>query len=206
MKGLLTICLTLASAIAVAGAQDAPKYRGRKYKAPPPTSHIEVLVLKKGSKDPVVNAAVIFHSSKDGREEANLEVKTNEAGKAIIDVILTGSSVDVQVIAQGFATYAETYQVDNPTADLTIQMQRPRAQISEYADREGKVSDRPVGVQEPHHPTSTPVVQTPRPTNDGSDPDQRAPIDPGATPGNSQNPTPKNPDTPLEAPPARPPQ
>ena len=37
--------------------------------------------------NPIANAAVVFHSVKDDKDEGNLEVKTNEEGKAIIDII-----------------------------------------------------------------------------------------------------------------------
>src|ERR1700678_2993978 len=101
--------LGLTLAVAAANAQDS---RGRKYKVPPDTSHVEVLILKDSNQKPIANAAVVFHSIKDGKDEGNLEVKTNEEGKAAIDVIPTGSSVDIQVIADGFATFANTYQVN----------------------------------------------------------------------------------------------
>jgi hypothetical protein len=171
-------------------AQDTTR-RGRKYKAPPDTSHIEVEVLRGYNSKPIVNAAVIFHSVKDGKDEGNMEVKTNEDGKAIIDIIPTGSAVDVQVIADGFATYADNYQVNEATRAIQVKMLRPRAQISTYTDNSGKASTTPVGVQEPAHPHSPPVIQAPQPTNHTSDPNPLAPVDPNATPGNTQNPTPK---------------
>ena len=80
---------------------------GRKYKAPPETSRIEVTVLKGFNKKPIDGAHVIFHPVKDGKDEGNLEVKTHPDGKVVIDVIPTGSAVRLQVIADGFATFAE---------------------------------------------------------------------------------------------------
>ena len=175
------------AALACVHAQDPVSHRGRKYKAPPVTSHIEVEVLKGYNGKPVVNAAVVFHAVRDGRDEGNLEVKTNDDGKAVIDVIATGSVVDVQVIADGFATFADKYQIDEASRLIAVKMVRPQAQISAYTDRHGQASDRPVGVQEPNHPSTDPVIQTPRPTNHTSDPNPLAPVDPNATPGNSQN-------------------
>jgi hypothetical protein len=167
-SGLL---LTLAATL-TASAQDA---RGRKYKAPPETSHIEVVVLKDVNQKPVANAAVIFHSIKDGKDEGNLEVKTNSEGKAEIDVIPTGSNVDVQVIADGFATFANTYVVAEPSRSIEIRMIKPRAQISTYIDTRGLPAARPVGVQEPVKPGTPPVIQTPQLTNGTSDPSALAP-------------------------------
>lgn len=137
------------------------QYRGRKYKAPPATSHIEVNVLRSYNGKPVANAAVVFRSVKDGKDEGNLEVKTNEEGKAVIDVIPTGSKVQVQVIADGFATFAESYQVDEPDRTIEIKMLRPRAQVSLYQDNSGKPAQMKPGIQEPAKvvaPAATPAA------------------------------------------------
>src|SRR5271168_911582 len=144
--------------------QDAPVKRGRKYKAPPPTSHIEVTVLKKFNGKPISNAAVIFNSTLDGKEEGNLEVKTNPDGKATIDVIPTGSTVRVQVIATGFATFADDYVVSEPSRTITISMIHPQEQLSSYEDNQGKTATRKPGIQEPAKPT-TPAAKpaTPAP-------------------------------------------
>jgi len=160
--------------------QDAPVKRGRKYKAPPATSHIEVTVLKKFNGKPIMNAAVVFNSSMDGKDEGNLEVKTDPDGKATIDVIPTGSTVRVQVIAPGFATFAEEYQVNDPTKEISIAMVRPKEQISSYVNNDGKDATRKPGVQEPIRPTtpaakpapSTPPASPPQPATPNSTPQQ----------------------------------
>jgi hypothetical protein len=149
----LFLCVSSISCRA-ATAQDAPERHGRKYKAPPPTSHIEVTVLKKFNGKPISNAAVIFDSTIDGKDEGNLEVKTDPDGKAIIDVIPTGSTVRVQVIATGFATYAEEYLVSEPNREISISMIRPQEQLSSYQDNQGKTATRKPGVQEPIRPTT----------------------------------------------------
>jgi hypothetical protein len=145
-------------------AQDAPAKRGRKYKAPPATSHIEVTVLKKFNGKPISNAAVIFDATLDGKDQGNLEVKTDPEGKATIDVIPTGSTVRVQVIATGFATFAEEYLVAEPTREISISMVHPQEQVSSYQDNEGKAATTKPGVQEPKRPT-TPAAKpaTPAP-------------------------------------------
>jgi hypothetical protein len=159
---LLSIALT-STLSAPVYAQDAPVKRGRKYKAPPATSHVQVTVVKKFNGKPIMNAAVIFDSTLDGKEEGNLEVKTDPDGKATIDVIPTGSTVRVQVIAQGFATYAEEYLVSDPSKEIFVAMIRPQEQISSYVDNEGKATTRKPGVQEPIRPI-TPAAK-PAPTS-----------------------------------------
>ena len=135
--------------------------RGRKYKPPPDTSHIEVVVTKKSNGKPISNAAVVFRSTLDGREEGNLEVKTDPDGKAMIDIIPTGSTVRVQVIADGFATFAEEYVVKEPSRSIPVAMLRPREQISAYEDNTGKASERKAGVQEPVKPDTSKQPATP---------------------------------------------
>ena len=159
IRPVLSIGVFVGLALTAAHGQDS---RGRKYKAPPATSHIEVMVIKDGNQKPIPNAAVVFHSSKDGKDEGNLEVKSDSEGKAIIDVIPTGSSVDVQVIADGFATFANTYQVDETSRTIEVRMIRPRAQVSTYVDTRGQAATRPAGVQEPYKP-SIPAATPPKP-------------------------------------------
>ncbi len=150
----LLCCFSLASSHLALGQDDAPARRGRKYKAPPETSHIVVMVTKKANGKPISNAAVVFNPTKDGKDIGNLEVKTDPDGKATIDVIPTGSTVRVQVIANGFATFAEDYQINEPSREIAIIMLRPQEQISAYEENHGKASGRTAGVQEPIKPVT----------------------------------------------------
>jgi hypothetical protein len=163
------ISLSLAPILPTASAQDHS--RGRKYKAPPETSHIEVEVVRANNGKPIANAAVIFNPEKDGKDEGNLEIKTGPDGKAAIDVIPTGSKLRVQVIAGGFATFAEDYMVDTATKEISVKMLRPRAQVSAYVDNSGKASERKPGVQEPVRPTTPPPASATAPAT----PDAAAP-------------------------------
>ena len=172
-KFALVLCLALLSLQAF--GQDSPARRGRKYKPPPETSHIVVQVLKKANGKPIMNAAVVFDATLDGKDQGNLEVKTDPDGKAAIDVIPTGSTVRVQVIATGFATFADDYVVDGPTRQIEISMLRPQEQLSSYQDNQGKATTRKPGVQEPVRPTNpaakpTPPVTPPQSPNTGSTP------------------------------------
>src|ERR1700733_10031319 len=168
---LIGLCLLLAFGLPLASsnaalAQDATAKRGRKYKAPPATSHIEVTVVKKYNGKPISNAAVVFQSTLDGKDQGNLEVKTDPDGKAKIDVIPTGSTVRAQVIATGFAPSAEEYLVSEPSRQISVAMLRPQEQISSYVDNEGKASTVKPGVQEPirpPNPSPTPAKPTPAP-------------------------------------------
>ena len=151
---LLCLFCSLASARAQSDADPAPVH-GRKYKAPPETSHIVVTVLRSTNKKPIMNAAVIFHPIKDGVDEGTLEVKSDPDGKAAIDVIPIGSQVRVQVIADGFSTYAEDFTISESSREIMVKMIRPQAQISSYVDNTGKPAQVQPGVQEPVRPKST---------------------------------------------------
>ena len=161
MSSRRTVCssFVLVACIALlASTQAFGQYRGRKYKAPPPTSHIQVQVTKKYNGKPIPNAGVVFNPSKDGKDLGSLEVKTDPEGKAVIDVIPTGSTVRVQVIADGFSTYGQDFVIDEPSKEIAVSMLRPQEQISAYEDNSGKAAQRRPGVQEPIRPTpSTPA-------------------------------------------------
>src|SRR5947209_2850958 len=133
---LVTVTALVASSFLL--AQDSPVRRGRKYKPPPETSKITVQVTKKFNGKPIMNAAVIFNPyDKSGNDIGNLEVKTDPEGKATIDIIPTGSRVRVQVIANGFATYAQDYEIDQPAHEISVAMLRPQEQVSSYVDNNG---------------------------------------------------------------------
>jgi hypothetical protein len=151
--------------------------RGRKYKAPPETAHFVVEITKASNGKPVVNASVVFHPIKDGKDEGNLEIKSDPEGKATIDVIPIGSQVTVQVFADGFATFAQDYTLTEPEKDVHVKLLRPRAQVSTYVDNTGKPSTIQPGVQEPHRPAPAP--------QSSSNPAPQASANPSAQPASN---------------------
>ncbi len=149
--------------VLVASAQNND--HGRKWKPLPPTAHIVVTVVKGFNGKPMPNAAVVFHAVREGKDDGNLEVKTDPEGKATIDVIEVGSHLSVQVIASGFATYAQEVEIDGPSKELEVKMVRPRAQVSQYEDNEGKAAEVKPGVQEPPHAVSPKSQAAPTPSS-----------------------------------------
>jgi hypothetical protein len=124
-------------------AQDTQK-RGRKYKSPPPTARIEVSVVRDSSSKPIENAAVIFHTLKD---TGNMELKSNQDGKAIIDVLPIGETVRLQIIAKGFQTYGQDYKIEKSEMAIEVRMKRPGEQYSIYKehpnDAQNQDKDKP---------------------------------------------------------------
>ena len=106
----LVASLGLACGSIALHAQDDNNYRGRKYKAPPPSARIEVTVLRDSSGKPIQDAHVIFHPVEGDKDKGSMELKTNEDGKIVIDVIPIGDTVRLQIIANGFQTYRRGLQ------------------------------------------------------------------------------------------------
>jgi hypothetical protein len=121
----------IVSSLAVSAQQNTSK-RGRKYKTPPPTARIEVTVVRDSTGKPIENAAVIFHPMQGERDKGNMELKTNEDGKTIIDVLPLGDTVRLQIIAKGFQTFGDDYKVDQAKMAIDVRMKRPGEQYSIY--------------------------------------------------------------------------
>jgi hypothetical protein len=135
----------LATSLAVGAQQDNPK-RGRKYKSPPPTARVEVTVLRDVNGKPIEGAAVVFHPMEGEKDKGNMELKTSEEGKTVIDVLPIGDTVRLQIIAKGFQTYGGDYKIDKAEMAIEIKMKRPGEQYSIYKqhpenDGEGKSGD-----------------------------------------------------------------
>jgi hypothetical protein len=116
-------------------AQSTDK-RGRKYKAPPETARVEVTILRDSSGKPIENAAVVFHPMQGEKDKGNMELKTNEDGKTVIDVLPIGDTVRMQVIAKGFQTYGGDYKIDKAEMAIEIKLKRPGEQYSIYKNHD----------------------------------------------------------------------
>jgi hypothetical protein len=167
--GLVASFLLLALSVAAVAQTDTAK-RGRKYKAPPPTSRFEVTVLRATNGKPIENASVIFHPLEDGHNNGNMELKTNDEGKAVIDLLEIGSDVRLQIIAPGFQTYGEDYKIDKDNIAVQIKMKRPAAQYSIYKKSEGQAApgETKPGEAEPAKPEAKP--EDTKPETDPKDP------------------------------------
>jgi 5-hydroxyisourate hydrolase-like protein (transthyretin family) len=100
-----------------------------------PTATLSFVILKDDNGKPVRNAGVILHlvTKNDKQERGGLELKTDPDGKCSLEGIPYGK-VRVQVLASGFQTYGEDYDVSEPTMGITIKLQRPKGLYSIYDD------------------------------------------------------------------------
>lgn len=131
---LLPIALLLCLPVLLS-AQD--NKRGRKYTPPPPTCKITVTVTKATNGKPVENAGIIFHPLKNGKDDGNMELKTNEDGKAVLDVIPVGDTVRLQIVASGYQTYGADYDIDSNTKEIEVKLLKPGHQYSIYEKHSG---------------------------------------------------------------------
>jgi hypothetical protein len=108
---------------------------GQKDSDDEPTSWLNFVVVKDDNGKPVRNAAVIMHpvNPKGKQQHGGMELKTDVDGKADFDGIPYGM-LRVQVLAHGFQTYGEDFDVDKPKMAFTIKLKRPQGQYSIYDD------------------------------------------------------------------------
>ena len=108
---------------------------GQKDKDNEPTSFVYFLVIKDDYGKPVRNAAVIMHAvnAKGKQERGDMELKSDPDGKTNFDGIPYGM-LRVQVIATGFQTFGEDYDIQKGKTEITIKLKRPQGQYSVYDD------------------------------------------------------------------------
>jgi hypothetical protein len=130
--GCVTLILVLACAVSAQKDEEGP------------TAVVSILVIKDDNGKPVRNAAVIMHPvSETGKQSrGGLELKTDNDGKTSFDGIPYGK-LRVQVLASGFQTFGEDYDIEKAKLDFTIKLKRPQSQYSVYeAHPEEKNNDK----------------------------------------------------------------
>ena len=101
-----------------------------------PTSWLYFVVIKDDNGKPVRNAAVVLHpvNAKGKQQRGGLELKTSAEGKCDLDGIPYGM-LRIQVLARGFQTYGEDFDIQQPKTEITVKLKRPQEQFSVYDDR-----------------------------------------------------------------------
>jgi len=114
----------------------------RSKKPQPPSCNLTFLVLKDYNGKPLRNAAVVLHpvNGKVKQQNGGLELKTDADGKASYDGIPYGK-LRVQILANGFQTFGQDYDINEPSRDFTVKMKRPAGQYSIYEDHPGGDKD-----------------------------------------------------------------
>jgi hypothetical protein len=107
-------------------------------------ARLDFLVVKDYNGKPIRNASVVMHPvNKHGKQErGGLELKANGEGKCSFDGIPYGK-LRVQVLARGFQTFGQDYEIDQPRMAITIKLKRPQRQYSIYRDQQNDKKDAP---------------------------------------------------------------
>lgn len=109
-----------------------------KQAAPLQSSNVHFTVVKDDNNKPVRNASVVLHPvGKSGKQsKGGFEIKTDSEGKVAYEGLPYGL-IRVQVLAPGFQTYGEDFQINKPEMDVAIRLKRPTDQLSVYGDAPG---------------------------------------------------------------------
>ena len=164
MKLVSSCRVIVAAALLVPSLLVAQEFRrGRKYKPPPPTSKITVTVTKEFDGKPVENAAVVFHPlNSKGKDEGGMELKTDENGKATLDIIPIGDTLLLQVIAPGYQTFGNDYPIKTSAKEISVKLRLPATQYSIYK----KHTDAQVGGPTPEEKREQEKTNEPPGTTD----------------------------------------
>ncbi len=126
-RPLLTVLVLLAISISLFARNQKDEER---------MSSTSFVVLKDDGGKPVRNAAVVLHpvGKHDKQGKSGFELKTDADGKTHFDGIPFGL-LRVQVIAHGFQTFGDDYQINQANQEITIRLKRPQDQYSVYGDQ-----------------------------------------------------------------------
>jgi len=126
---VFTISLLVAFLLAAALAEKKP---------PIPLATVNFVVVRDENGKPVRNAAVVLHPVEDNGKQSRggIELKTDPDGKANYDGVPYGK-MRIQVLASGFQTFGNDYDIGRPSLDITIKLKRPDKQYSIYEDHPG---------------------------------------------------------------------
>ena len=133
MGCLVVAAMALAVAVGTASAADEP------------SSSLSFVVLKDYNGKPIRNAAVVLHPvNPHGKQQrGGFELKTDGEGKTHFEGVPYGK-MRVQVLAPGFQTFGEDYDIESPTMEITVKLKMPQNQYSIYTDHpDQKKQDQP---------------------------------------------------------------
>lgn len=130
MKWIVALLAVVAGGLVLAGHAMPPSGTEE------PSSTLSFLVLKDDNGKPIRNAAVVLHpvNSHGKQTRGGYELKTDIDGKTTFDGVPYGK-LRVQVLAPGFQTFGEDYDIQSPTKEITVKLKRPQGQYSVYDQR-----------------------------------------------------------------------
>jgi hypothetical protein len=118
-------------------------------------ANLSFMVVKDTNGKPVRNASVILHEvDKHGHQaKGGLQIKTDGEGKARYEGVPFGK-LRIQVIAHGFQTFGNDYDITKPEMEIAIRMKPPADQVTIYGDNKDQKKDeqKPAEQKPPDQP------------------------------------------------------
>ena len=135
----LTVCVLCLFAASAALGQPGDKKSQYDF----PVAQLSFLVVRDANGKPVRNAGVVMHAvgKHDKQDRGGIELKTDADGKASFEGVPYGK-LRVQVLAPGFQTFGEDYEINQPTMEITIKLKRPEGQYSIYSSPQNDPKDK----------------------------------------------------------------
>lgn len=108
------------------------------------TTNLHFTVVKDDNNKPVRNASVVLHPvGKNGKQaKGGVQLKTDNEGKVESEGLPYGL-LRVQVLAPGFQTFGEDYDLNKPDMDIEVRLKRPKDQLSIYDRPQDKPQTAP---------------------------------------------------------------
>jgi hypothetical protein len=137
---LIAVSLLILGFVAVAAAK-------KKHES---LATVNFVVVRDENGKPIRNAAVVLHPvGDDGKQErAGYELKTDPEGKTSYDGVPYGK-LRIQVLARGFQTFGEDYDINTSNMDISIKMKRPAGQYSIYEAHPGEKKEEKAEEKKP---------------------------------------------------------
>ena len=122
-----------------------------------PMANLHFTVVKDANDKPVRAASVVLHPvNKDGSQaKGGFQLKTDGDGNTGTEGIPYGA-IRVQVLAPGFQTYGDDYQINQPDMDIKIRLKRPGEQLSAYDKDKNKRAPTTPPAAQPVTPPAEP--------------------------------------------------
>lgn len=125
MRRTILLISAMALLLMSAGMADDKKISG--------SADLSFVVIKETNGKPVRNASVILHTlNEDGKQRSGgINLKTDSDGKTEFRGVPFGK-LRIQVIARGFQTYGEDYEISQPAQEIKIKLHPPKDQYTIY--------------------------------------------------------------------------
>jgi len=109
-----------------------------------PTASLSIVVVRESNGKPVKDAKVVLHpvNRKGKATRGEMDLKTEADGHTRVDGVPYGS-VEVQVLAPGFQTFGQDYEVKQAEMEITVKLKRPAGQYSIYEQHDDKKDQKP---------------------------------------------------------------